>query len=47
MGAYPVIAAVVLLSLFLHPLLEQALDLLLGEAQVLQGLDLVPVGAVG
>ena len=46
MGAHPVAAAVVLLSLFLHPLLEHPFNLLLGEAHVFQSLDFVPIGVV-
>ena len=46
-GAHPVTAPVVLLGLLRHPLLEHPLNLLLREAHIFQGLDLVPVGVVG
>ena len=46
-GTHPVIAAVVLLGLLPHALLEHPLDLLLGKTHVLQSLRLIPVGVIG
>ena len=46
-GAHPIAAPVVLLGLLGHALLQHPLDLLLGEAQVFQGLGLIPGGIVG